>query len=766
MAAGGLTSVAFAKWINWLLTRGRLPVLVLLVLISIGMTSALTGLTVEGDPRSMTSQLPEQQRLQQQLLDTFGNDETLFLSITPPQVLSHDGLSLVSEISARIGTLPGVAEVLSLSTAQQLVPGRYGAQLKPLLPDPGASGDWQTVVPQLLERNPHYQKLLLSGDGHSAGVLIRPAVTRSDKDLPQLIDRLRQMMGEYADQAHFHLTGVGVQKHDVAAFIQRDQQVVLPLVGVTLAVMLALIFRHISGVLLPLLATSISLIWTMGLYALAGYAMNTISSLLPPVVMILSISNAVHLYNGWLMLPDCDGDHLSAWQQRVTELAAPCFFTALTTALGLASLTVSSIPAVRQFGLFGAVGVSCSLVVSLTLIPLTLTFFKRPQRSYRRGKGLLGHALEKIATLTLKYPRLLLAGTLLTLLVAVVALPGVQNNTRLTGFFRNDAELAIASSFVDNHFGGINGLEFLLKRRDGEAMNLLADFRSLAAFEHAALNQDGVAKFFSVLPILRQLQRAENNSGKLALPDNQDDLDYLLALLEQPEAAAFSAQFISQDHKVLRLNLQLNDIGSREALAVINALQHSGYRILGDAYELLPTGSFYQVVSDSGQLVSAMLRSFGLSLLMVMAALLVLLRNGRLTLLALIPNLIPIIWALGVMGWLGIDLSTGTAMIGAVAFGLAVDDTIHYLVSFNRLQGHPAAERVWLTTTRVGRALVISTVILALGFWTGCFGSFKPTIYFSFLVGGTLCGALLCDLLVLPASLVLWEPAPTREKQV
>ncbi len=115
------------------------------------------------------------------------------------------------------------------------------------------------------------------------------------------------------------------------------------------------------------------------------------------------------------------------------------------------------------------------------------------------------------------------------------------------------------------------------------------------------------------------------------------------------------------------------------------------------------------------------------------------------------------------MGWLGIDLSTGTAMIGAVAFGLAVDDTIHYLICFRRLGNRPARDAVRLATTRVGRALLISTVVLALGFWTGCFGSFKPTIYFSFLVGGTLCGALLCDLLVLPASLVLWAPSNGRE---
>ncbi len=756
----------FNTWINWITGRGRWPVLALLLLISAVMALGLTRLTVEGDPRSMTSQDPGQQRLQQQFIETFGNDETLFLSITPAHLQSSAGISLIRELSDRIGRLPGVTQVLSLTTARQLIPGRYGAEDRPLLPDSRTVFDWPVLLSAAWEKNPHYKNILVSRDGHSAGLLIQPVLSKNDNDLSDLIFQLRDLFTEYSAQAQFHLTGIAVQKHDVAAFIQRDQTVVLPLVGVVLAVMLVFIFRHPTGVFLPLVTTGISLIWTLGLYGLAGLTMNTISSLLPPVVMILSMSNAVHLYNGWLMLPQGHEMHPDAWKKRVEELSVPCVFTALTTALGLMSLTISTIPAVRQFGLFGAIGVICSLVISLTFLPAVLTFFRVPEKSFRRGNGGLDKVLKGVTGLTLKYPRLLIVSTLISLMLAVIALPEVQNNTRLTGFFRDSAELAVDSTFIDDHFGGINALEFIVQKRDGSKFNQLNDFQRLSSFISTTLKHEAVKKAFSPLPLLRQLQRAESAGDKLVLPDNQDDLDYLLALLDQPGAAELTGQFLSEDHKLVRLTLLLSDIGSRQALGIIDGLQRSGNSIFGAAYDLLPTGSYYQVVNDSGQLVSSMLRSFGLSLALVMIALLILLRNLRLTVLALIPNIIPIIWALGVMGWFGIDLSTGTAMIGAVAFGLAVDDTIHYLVSFIRLKGKPVSERIQLTTTRVGRALVISTIVLALGFWTGCFGSFKPTIYFSFLVGGTLCGALICDLLVLPASLVLWSRVSVKGGQV
>jgi predicted RND superfamily exporter protein len=143
---------------------------------------------------------------------------------------------------------------------------------------------------------------------------------------------------------------------------------------------------------------------------------------------------------------------------------------------------------------------------------------------------------------------------------------------------------------------------------------------------------------------------------------------------------------------------------------------------------------------------------------MVLLTILVLLRSLWLTLLAMIPNVVPIVWTVGLMGYCGIDLSTGTAMIGAVVIGLAVDDTIHYMVHYRRVYRGDVGLAVMTTTTDIGRALMIASLVLAAGFWVGCFGSFKPTVYFSLLVGVTLCGALACDLLVLPACLLLGWP--------
>jgi len=747
--------------VGWLLGRGRPVVLLLLLAVTVSFSLPASRVEVEQDNRAMVANDPQRLADYQRFRARFGNDEQLLLSVGGVALLEPSGRQLLAELTSRIEALDGVARVWSLANASYLVPGPWGAEERPFF----ASDNDAERLAAILTDNPHYQGLLISRDGRTAGVMIELEERESDpRYRRQLIGVLRALQHDYAGRAVLHLTGVGVQKNDVARYIERDQQVILPLVVLLLGVLLALVFRHPSGVLLPLAVTAISLVWTMGCYGLAGLQLNTITSLLPPVIMVLAVSTSVHLYNGWLHLVGDDRDRLVLLAGKVRELFVPCLFTSLTTALGLASLVISNVPAVQQFGLFSALGVGFSFVVSFTLAPVWLSFQRLVVEPHRReGLGLLSRVLATLARLTFRQPWPVLLVALLLVGVSLAGVPRIRNNTDLVAFLKADAPLAIDTRAIDTQLGGVNSLEFMLERRDGSALTHLEGYRRLERFGARLREESLVSGTLSILTMLRPLQRAESGGGRLALPDNQDELDLLLELLALAPDPYLPRRFLAAGSEALRVNVRLPIVGSQEAAALAARLQRQGEEIFGGEYRLTATGSFYQVVLDSNGLVADMLRSFSLSLTLVMAAILLLLRSLRLALLALIPNIIPILWGVGVMGYAGIDLSTGTAMIGAVVIGLAVDDTIHYLVHYRRVFAGEPSRAVLATTTGTGRALMISSLVLALGFWVGCFGSFWPTVYFSLLVGGALIAALLCDLLVLPACLVLNCP---RRKEI
>jgi predicted RND superfamily exporter protein len=736
-----------------------------LLLVSLLLGFGLGQLRVERDTRSMISSSTQQQAVQERARTLFGNDSTLLLSLTPPQLLSADGLSLLAEVTVAIAALDGVEQVLSLTSAEYLLGSPQAGELPSLLPH--SADDILPGLERSLRGELFYRGLLLSSDGRTAGLIIFPADDMvASGGLPQLIRATRRTMADFDERAELHLSGVAVQQSDVADYIRRDQRVVMPLVFVLLTLMLSLSFRRLSGVLLPLATTVLSLIWTLGLYALCGYELNTISALLPPLVMILAVSNSVHLYNGWLHLAKRGPSPTALWAGKVAELAIPCSFTALTTSFGLLSLTLSSIPAVRQFGVFGALGVLFSLLISLLLVPLVLASLSPPTARFQRGNGRLQPVLQRLSELSIRRaPVVLLLAVVLTI-AALLAVPRLQNDTNLVAFLDEDAPLAVATDFIDKQLGGVNILDFLISRSDGKPFNRRVDFQVLERFERLLEQHQEVAQVISIVPLLRRMPSLAGGSGKVLLPNDEADLRAQFDALEMAAIRPQTRQLLSADHKTVRMRVFLPELGSQRALATVRDLERQGKAIFADNYQLEPSGSFYSMMLDSEHLVSDMLSSFSLSLSLVMLALLILLRSFKLTLVALIPNLIPIVWTLGLMAAAGIALSTGTAMIGAVAFGLAVDDTIHYLLHFRRVRNQGVANAVRITTTTTGRALMITTLVLTLGFWSGCLGSFNPTVYFSLLVGCTLLGALVCDLLVLPAALVLWPSASGTKTMV
>jgi hypothetical protein len=465
---------------------------------------------------------------------------------------------------------------------------------------------------------------------------------------------------------------------------------------------------------------------------------------------------SVHLIQGWLDAPVEAIDRVERILGVARPLIFPCFFCSLTTAIGFASLLTCSMPAVRQFGVFAALGVLISFGVGMTLVPVGLSFLTPPAAAQRSPQHrLIRRLLAGSARTASEHPWGVIAAFSAITAVSLAFLPFVNNNTDLVRFLKSAAPLHRDTLFIDANLTGSNTLEFVAERRDGAPLNSLDAVRRMAAFEQAILARAHVTGVGSIVPVLRQLQRAESRSEQLALPANERDAAYAFDLLEAAPEQDLIRKLIAPDFTSARFNVRVRAVGTAIAAPLADAILADGRRTFGDDYIVTATGAFYYVAQDSNQLVAAQVNSFSLAVTLVVLAIGALFRSLQLTFIALIPNLMPIAWTGGLMGALGIDLSTGTAMIASSVLGLVVDDTIHYMTHYTRVYRGDPTEAIRETTGEIGPALFLNNVVLVLGFWVGCFGSFKPTIYFSLLSGLTMITALLCDLYVTPACLVL-----------
>ena len=738
--------------------RGVWLVVVAAVTLVLGMQAARVG--IEHDNTSLNAIDEVQRRTYEEFKATFGNDEDLLVTVTHPALLDGTGLALVDAVTRAIAGFDGVRRVWSLTTAQELVPGEAGAEPRALVTPPWDAPDVATRAAAALDRNPDLTGWLVSADRRTAGLVVEIEDRPADVEYrTRIIGDIRALMARHdRDGVSLHLTGVPVQKHDVAAYVDRDKRVLLPAVIVVLVATLAAFFRRPAGVLVPLGIAGLTVVWTTGIYAWTGHALNAITSLLPPVLLVIALAASVHVYEMWRTADEDDG--VDRALSAVRAIAVPAGLCAVTTAQGFASLAVSDIPAVDQLGIFAAVGTVIAFGLGLTAAPAVLSWLRPPVRAGAAEHGTTLSLLDTTSRLATRRPIAVLAIFGAVTALATAGIPLIRANTDLVGFLRADAPLRIDTTFIDAHLGGTLPLDFVVRRRDGGPVRSLDAYRRLSALEDAIRARPHVTSVTSVLAVVRQLHRAETGGG-LKLPDTDRELGDDLDLVEE-SGHALVHRFAGPDLRALRIAVRLHAVGTAESAPLVEAIVGDGARLLGPEYTLVPTGALYHVVHDSTRLVYQQVSSFGTAIVLVVLAIGLLFRSLTFTILALIPNVMPILWTGGLMGFAGIELSTGTAMIASAVLGLVVDDTIYYLAHYQHAYRGDAVAAIHATARAVGAPITAVSVSLVLGFWVGALGSFKPTIYFSLLTGLTMITGVACDLLVLPASLVVAERLAKR----
>jgi predicted RND superfamily exporter protein len=667
-------------------TESSIAALVVVAALTLIPASQLSHLTVDTSNEAMSA-------AEAQAGDVFESRPTLLIVVSSDLPITPVQWQTLHRLTAAVGKVPGVdSAVLPLLQADG-----WTVRL------------FRKVHPGGATRLQNLLRLLRSEDDRTLGLLVMlsPEAAMGAQRTQTLAD-LRAVLDAHQEAGlRTSLVGLPVVNEAVGELVRRDQSLLLPLSAGVIFGMLLLIYRRPTGVLLPLVVIGLAVVWTLGIYAWHVQQLNVVTSLLAPVVMILSLATAVHVYEAFLACQEPTRSAAEIVRSAVGRVWRPCLFSTLTTAAGLASLTCSSLPAVRLFGLYGALGVTLACLFGLTVMPWLLLFCVTP-RSARAPAGVTWVPRLLTASTHLGWDRSKVVWTALFGLscLALVGVSRLHSNTDLMAYLRQDSDLVRTSRFVDQHLIGINTLTCRITPQTASAF----DSNAYDDFLAAAAGIDGIN---GVLP--------EASNGAL-----------------------------ESDGDTWNCTLRVRSIGSRRARVLLATLTDLVRQHFGPQAEVHFGGYFHRIVTESDQLVRDLVRSFALALTIITLLIGLQFRSWRATWMSLVPNLLSVFWIFGAMGLAGIDLSTGTAMIACVVIGLAVDHTIHYLSFLHRTSQPHLRQAILDTNQQVGPALVISTLILAAGFGVGMAGSFKPTIYFSLFTALAMLAALFCNLTVIP----------------
>lgn len=669
-------------------------------------------LQVDGDNRSMDADNRELEELEARFESLFSQGDSILVAVHGDDLPGPSGRDLVRELDDEFSSIEGVRSVASLADSN-------------------------------FEAFPYQEGLVVSADGRTTGLELSLSPTEDDEDLERIRDSIQGILDRHASASfRFTLTGLPIQKLESARLVLRDQKIFSPLSFLVLGTVLLVVTKRRSGMLIPLLVSGVTICWTLGIYSLLGYSLNMITSLLPPVIMTLGVATTIHLYMDWLH--ETGTDNPARIAKALHKLARPCLFATLTTAIGLLSLLLSPTPAVRHFGLFAAIGALFAFLLGITGLVCGLSFLRPPEvvtPTFPPRTGPLDTLLGATARLSIRHPGKVVLVTLLLMTGSLLGLSRIVPNTDLLRYLGKDSQLYVDTRFIDRELTGTNAIELLLEQRGETRLSLDEQLERMEAFAEAV---EGLPRVRHVLGLADLVAAAR---GKIP-PGIDVPLEHILGELE-------TENFWNESDGALRMTVRTESIGSREGAGLIRDIRTLAESELGPGLRLELTGDFYRVVVESNELVRSQLKSFGVALVLILVSIGIVFRSLAFAVLAILPNVAPLLLTGAIMEFAGIDLSTGTSMIASVVIGLAVDDSIHYLSAYRRRSRDDLDSAIDRTTRSTGRPLVATTLALSTGFWVALFGSFEPTVYFALLTGLTMWFALVFDLLVLPSCLEL-----------
>lgn len=750
-----------------LIHQFRWPVFLAMFLSVFLLGISVTHLAVDPSMETLFIKKSPEYQYYQSYRQRYGSDQMIAVAMATQDLFTQNNLKTLRNITEGIASYEQVERVMSLANALDIKHRTMGVRIVPALK--GAFDDDETLreVRKDILRNELYLNNLVSRDGKIANILVYltpPEKNNGDASHDVFIKDLKAYLDDFErPDLKFYMAGAPVEQYEFIRLIHRDQLVFVPVITLVLILVTYLIYRSFFCVVLSMSIVFTTLIWTLGTIAALGQPLNLMTSLLAPVIMIVSVINATYLINLFFEIRPHHQSLKESVVLTISQLGLPCFLTHFTAILGFGSLALNPIPAIQSFGIYAALGTFYSYIVEIVMTTLLLPILPyRPQTPNHQddsrffNRVFLGF-LEKFEY---RWKWWILVVTGIVIVISCLGLQKIEVDTNIVKQMKPNLPLAVSTKFIDEHLTGVYSLGFVFRRKDGESMVDYQALSRLDQFKAYLEREPGIAKVNSITTLIKKINEARKNRRRAyAIPKKPFVLGRYfkgIAASRDPELW----KLISHDFKEVRIEARMRAIGTTQGALLEERIRGYLDKNMSQFFEFKLTGNVVLLGKIAKSLVHEQARSFAFAFVSILIVIILIFRSIPLGLLAAIPNLFPILTVYGIMGFAGIELSTATAMIASIVLGLVVDASIQFLYRFRKEFQHRShyIQSLHHTYRNMGQSMVVSTVILCLGFAASVLASFRITVHFGVLTSLTIFLALLCSLLVLPVFLIMLKP--------
>ncbi len=714
----------------------------------------------------------------------FGSDETVVVALSTDDVFTADKLERIRRIGERIEGVDGVHHVVSLATAVNVRGVADGLEVGPFFEEVPREPAALAALREEVLAHPLYGGNLVSRDGRTAALLVYlmelPEREFTRREIDHQIEAIAQ--AEKGD-AEVWLTGAPVVKAATTRRLVSDLRRTIPLMVLVNAIVLLVSFRSLSGLVIPLVTVAVAVVWTLGIVARFSGALNVVTVLLPALLGTVGLSYVLYVVAEWRehvahLAPG--SDKKTALAEVVRKIFLPILVGGGTTVAGFASLGISPIPAIREFGIYSVIGVLATMLASLTVAPALLSFTRLPraapaEASAAARPSLVDRAVAWLAVFDVRNRKAIFAVAIGIVVLSALGATRLRVGTDYMGGFKPTSPVRVGFEAVNAKLEGANPFSVIVQADYSDAFKDPANLREVEKLQAWLEAQPEIGGTTSLVDYLKLINRGfhENDPAYLAVPATREETGQLFFFGGSEELE----RFVDSRFQIANVLVRARVIDSAEMAELITRIEARLGELPG-RLTATPTGNPVLLNRALDGIMRGQAWSMVTALLLIYVMLSLMFLSPRIGLVALIPNVMPIAVYFGALGFTGITLNPSTTLVGPMALGIAVDDTIHFIDRFTREARRLADERLAAAAAlqAVARPASATALALCLGFLVLATAESQTAIQVGAMAALALGFAWLTDVFLTPALCsgvriaTLWDvltldlgPEPQRE---
>ncbi|MFK7808482.1 MAG: RND family transporter [Saprospiraceae bacterium] len=694
----------------------------------------------------------------------FEQDVNFLLVALPREegVFDSTFLTRVKSFTEATYDLPLVGESQSLATIQRPIKTPFGITAVPFIhiDDPSR---YESDKKKVLEDERLVYTLI---DKDATALIVAMKTEMGMMDLEEsntVVDGVEALLEKY-EFDDYHLLGPAYFAREMVSMQQREVLVTSLVSGVLVSIIMFLIFRRFWGTILALVSIALGMLIFLGFMGVTQRPLNAMSALYPMLMIIVGTSDVIHIMTKYIDELRRGSDKKSAIKVTIKEIGLATLLTSMTTAIGFMALVTSKIIPIRDFGINSAVGVMIAYITVLLFTTAVVSLFKTEQlikivKQTSRWDDVMSWANQ----LTIDHPRRIILGGLFFFVFSLYGISQISTNYSIESNLPRGEKLSTDFFFFEEKMAGFRPIEYAVYPQGDYQADDFEVLQQMDKLEQHLREIDHLQSVQSLTTVYKSLHQMYNGNRTEAYRFPEDKNDFLKYKKLASKAAGITDKILlSPDKKIARISTRAKDIGA-------DRINEKGEEIKNwISQNLDPNIAVYKetgtglIMDKNGEYIREnLLEGLGVAILVISILMALLFKNWRMVFISLVPNLLPLLLAGAMLGYLGIQLEAGVSIIFAIIFGIAVDDTMHFLSKYKLSidKGLTVDEAISVTFRETGKAICLTSIILFFGFLIMLTSIHPPSVTIGILISITLISAVVGDLMLIPI-LLRWMMKP------